>query len=120
VKPYWKFQTKKPINHAFKITTHENCVALSNHFLSIINQKTNRYVKQKINQTKEIHVRINSSSTSFFCIIFPNQSGVSTEKVKETETVTVITKMPRSGKDLEFSQAQSDTVKKIITVNINA
>jgi hypothetical protein len=53
-------------------------------------------------------------------MLFPNQSGVSTEKVKETETVTVITKMPRSGKDLEFSQAQSDTVKKIITVNINA
>jgi hypothetical protein len=31
VKPYWKFQTKA-IKSRFKITSHENCVALSNHF----------------------------------------------------------------------------------------
>jgi dipeptidase len=34
-----KISDKKPIKSRFKITAHENYVALSNHFLSIINQK---------------------------------------------------------------------------------
>jgi hypothetical protein len=34
VKPYWKFQTKAYQITLLKITAHENCVALSNHFIN--------------------------------------------------------------------------------------
>jgi hypothetical protein len=50
-----KISDKKSLsNHAFKITAHENYVALSNHFLSIINQK--RIVMlNKINRANGIY-----------------------------------------------------------------
>jgi beta-lactamase regulating signal transducer with metallopeptidase domain len=47
-----KISDKSVSNHAFKITAHENCVALSI-ILSIINQKTNHHVKQKNNQKNQ-------------------------------------------------------------------
>ncbi|MGO4818761.1 M56 family metallopeptidase [Flavobacterium sp. W22_SRS_FP1] len=101
-----------------KITAHENCVALSNHFYqSLIKKRIIMLNKNQSNKRNLWKYAIVVPALVAFFMLF-QVNVVAQEKAKKTKTVNVITKSADMGKDLESSQVQTDTVKKTITVNV--
>lgn len=101
-----------------KITTHENCVALSNHFYQSLIKK--RIVMLNKNQSKKRNSwKYLSILPALVAFVFLFQINVvAQEKFKETKTVTVIKKSADIANDQDSSHTQNDTVKKTVTVKV--
>lgn len=101
-----------------KITTHENCVALSNHFYQSLIKK--RIVMLNKNQSKKGNSwKYLSILPALVAFVFLFQINVvAQEKVKETKTVTVIKKSADIANDQDSGHTQNDTVKKTVTVKV--
>jgi hypothetical protein len=101
-----------------KITTHENCVALSNHFYQSLIKK--RIVMLNKNQSKKRNSwKYLSILPALIAFVFLFQINlVAQEKVKDTKTTTVIKKSADIANDQDSSHTQNDTVKKTVTVKV--
>ncbi|EIA07407.1 M56 family metallopeptidase [Flavobacterium frigoris] len=101
-----------------KITTHENCVALSNHFYQSLIKK--RIVMLNKNQSKKSNSwKYLSILPALIAFVFLFQINVvAQEKVKETKSVTVIKNSADIANGKESSNTHNDTVKKTVTVKV--
>jgi hypothetical protein len=101
-----------------KVVSNQNCLPITNHFYQSLIKKRIVMLNKNQSNKRNLWKYVSIVPALVFFVLFFQIKVVAQEKVKETETVNVITKNADMEKDLEFSQAQSDTVKKIITVNI--
>jgi CRISPR/Cas system CSM-associated protein Csm4 (group 5 of RAMP superfamily) len=104
-----KISDKKSVsNHAFKITAHENCVALSIIFYqSLI--KTNHHVKQKTIKKIEF-MEIHACSSALVAFYAVSSKCRAQEKRKKNITMKVESKHPVTATS-EMHQ-ENDSIKK--------
>lgn len=98
-----------------KITTQENCVAITNHFYQSLIKK--RIVMLNKNQSKKRNSWKYLSILPLLVVfvLFFQIKMVAQEKVKKTKTVTVSANLE---KDHESAQTSGDTIKKTVTVRV--
>ena len=101
-----------------KITTQENCVAITNHFYQSLIKKRivmlNKNQSKKRNSWKYLSV---IPALVAFVLLFQIEV-IAQEKVKESKTVTVIKKSADVENDHESARTAGDTVKKTIAFRV--